>query len=776
MSVINSSTSFFRWTVYVFMIGLGLLGLGAKPKPPEEGGAGGLKNQVVVVRIEDGDISDDRRFRHLRQLISDIAQAPAKAVVFDLNTGAGYSEAAARYLMEELPKVKIPSASFVNPSALGAGALVALGSDSVYLSPVAVMGGAEPSSGDRSVAGAAKPDAEGDGKSPEKAPSTSPVGAQQLSVLKAQARSLANQKGHRPEVAEAFIDSGVEVKYGDELVSAKGELLTLTADEAVRKLQDGKSVFGKAVVDSLNDLLSLEGLGTDGQAVVFTPETYGERLAGQRHGKTKAVKPSLAKGEGSKKSAEEGHQGKGSTGFLGKKSAGDYSGKILVVPVGMDDLMITARFEFMKRVLKQARHDGAEALIFDMNTPGGRVWETGELMMRELQEVDFPTYTFVNNFAESGGCLVAIATDHIYMRPAALIGSALPVTAAGDLEGNMKQKVGEMLRDLVRSVAKLKGHDPDVAEAFVTTDTEVIKDGIMISERGTVLHLSTEEATMLVNGKPLLAKGVVDSVDEIIEREGLKGEVLNVVPLGMERFAHWVQKFSFLLIIVGLAGAYMELNAPGFGVPGVTSLLAFGLFFFGNHMAGNLAGYELAVLLVLGLVLIGVEIFILPGTILPGLAGGLLVFMSLILAMVDRFDFQYQWQDMPEAPSWGELLTGPMLTFLLGMVGALAVIGLLMRFLPKNRSFGGMVLTTSLGSGGGLDSQGDGEGQARVRYVDREGVVSADLRPAGKGMFDGELLDIVADGEFIEQGVKVRVIRHEGARIVVARVAGKNEK
>jgi len=678
-------------------------------------------------------------------------------------------------LMEELPKVEVPSVSFVNPSALGAGALIALGSDSVYLSPVAVVGGAEPLAAARSRPVAAKGNGEGESEPVEKARPASPAGsagAQQLSVLKALARSLAKQKGHRPEVAEAFIDSGVEVRDGDVVVSPKGELLTLTADEAVRRLADGKTVFGKAVVGSLNDLLSLEGLGTEDQATVYTPESYGKHLAGQRGGKTKGSEPGLAEEGGASKSGEDKSKAKGGAGLFGRKSAGNYGGKILVVPVGMDDLMITARFEFMKRVLKKARLDKAEALIFDMNTPGGRVWETGELMMRELQEVDFPTYTFVNNFAESGGCLVAIATDHIYMRPAALIGSALPVTAAGDLEGNMKQKVGEMLRDLVRSVAKLKGHDPDVAEAFVTTETEVVKDGIVISEMGTVLHLSTEEATMLVNGKPLLAKGVVNSVDEIIELEGLKGEVLNVEPLGMERFAHWVQKFSFLLIIVGLAGAYMELNAPGFGVPGVASLLAFGLFFFGNHWAGNLAGYELAVLLALGLVLIAVEVFILPGTLLPGLAGGSLVFMSLILAMVDRFDFQFQWQDLPQAPSWGELLAGPILTFVLGIVGAAAVTALVVRFLPNNHSFGGMVLTTTLGSGGGLDGQGGGKNHARGRHLGRVGVVSADLRPAGKGMFDGELLDVVADGEFIEQGTKVRVIRQEGARVVVARAEG----
>ncbi len=774
MRVINSSKSIIRRAIYLVMVSIGLFGLAAKSQQGEKKAGGeverALKERVVIIRIEDEDISDGRRFRDLRQLIADAAKAPAKAVVFDLNTGGGYSREVARYLMEELPKIKVPVLSYVNPSALGAGALVALGSDEVYLSPVAVVGGAEPSLQGRRNRSSGSVVDEGKEGAAEKKSSSSPVTAQQISVLKAQARSLAKQKGHRPEVAEAFIDSMVEARDGDEVISAKGELLTLTADEAVRKLSDGRTVFGKAVIGSIKELFNQENLGKETEALTYTAVSYGEYLTRQRRNKTgKADKGKVAAGDRGDPSGDK--EAGSDKRLFGKKSTEDYNGKILVVPVGMDDLMVTARFEFMKRVLKKARLDGAEALIFDMNTPGGRVWETGELMMRELQEANFPTYTFVNNFAESGGCLVAIATDHIYMKPAAQIGSALPVTAAGDLKGNMKQKVTEMLRDLVRNVAKLKGHDPDVAEAFVTIDTEVIKDGIMISEMGKVLHLSTEEATMIVNGKPLLAKGVVDSVEEIIELEGLKGEVLNLEPLGLERFAHLIQKFSFLLIIVGLAGAYMELNAPGFGVPGVTSLLAFGLFFFGNHLAGNLAGYELAVLLVLGLVLIGVEIFILPGTLLPGLAGGVLVFTSLILAMVDRFDFQFHWQEVPQAPSLVDLLTGPVLTLAFGVLGAVILGILLMRFLPTTGRLGGLVLTESLASGGSLDEDKAAEDEMKGdSYLGREGVVTADLRPAGKGMFDGRLLDIVADGEFIEEGKLVKIILHEGPRLVVARV------
>ena len=128
-----------------------------------------------------------------------------------------------------------------------------------------------------------------------------------------------------------------------------------------------------------------------------------------------------------------------------------------------------------------------------------------------------------------------------------------------------------------------------------------------------------------------MAKGVARNLKDIIKQEGLEGEVVSAKPLGMEAFAHWIQKLSVLLIVVGLAGAYLEINSPGFALPGLVSVLAFGLFFFGNYMAGNLAGYELAVLLVLGLILIAVEVFLFPGAIIPGAVGAALVLVALCL-------------------------------------------------------------------------------------------------------------------------------------------------
>jgi len=271
----------------------------------------------------------------------------------------------------------------------------------------------------------------------------------------------------------------------------------------------------------------------------------------------------------------------------------------------------------------------------------------------------------------------------------------------------------------------------------------------------------------------VLAKGVADSIEDIVAKEGLEGEIIEAQAYGMEAFAHWIQRFSFVLIILGLAGAYMEMQSPGFGVPGITSLLAFGLFFFGNYLAGNLAGYELAVLLVVGLILIGVEIFILPGTVIPGLVGGVMVLVAIGMAMVDRVDFTYAWKGLPGADRWGEILGGAAMTLALGFIGSVVLLLVAMRYLPKTKAGGWLVLKESVAGGASIPIEvgpgGGGEVAERKSYVGLTGEAGTDLRPAGKGRFGGLWLDIISDGEYITKGTPLTVVKHEGARIVVMR-------
>ncbi|MBL9153566.1 MAG: hypothetical protein JNK37_13815 [Verrucomicrobiales bacterium] len=742
---------------FSLLAGLGLVGLalgqGPKSAEPESPGAAGADaswaGKGLIVPVTTDDLDDAHRFRDLLDLLGKAQADGVKGVVFEINVRGGASLEAHQRLLEEMPRLPLTAHSFVNPSALGAGSLMALGTGAIYMAPASIIGGS----------GVVIDSEESEEAQRRKL-------AQELSVLKARARSLATVKGHNPVVAEAFIDSDLEARIGDEILSPKGEILTLTADEAVRPV-GGKPVLAKAIVATAEDVFRAEGI--DAPIVRVSPRDFASQRNRAR------LSPSVKAGKAAQTAPAEPGGVEGASGerraLFGKRDQISYAGKIIRIPIGEEDLATgQARFDFMDRTLKKAQLEGAEAVIFDMDTPGGYAWYTKGLLLNSLQGITVPTITFVNTRAESAGAIIAIGTDAIYMRPAATIGSALVVAGGGvEMPESLEDKVTQMAIAAVRNMAELKGHHPDVAEAFVTQEKEVKIDGVVVHEAGHVLNLNTIDATRQIGGRPVLAKGVADSIEDIVTQEGLTGEVIEAQAYGMEAFAHWIQKISFVLIILGLAGAYMEMQSPGFGVPGIVSLLAFGLFFFGNYLAGNLAGYELAVMLVVGLILIGIEIFLLPGTVIPALVGGVMVLVAIGMAMVDRVDFTYAWKGLPGADRWGEILGEAALTVTLGFFGSIVLLLAAMRFLPQTRAGGWMILKQAVPTGASIPVEtGVGEAE-RHSYVGLTGEAATDLRPAGKGRFGGLWLDIISDGEFIDKGTPLRVIKHEGSRVVVVR-------
>ncbi len=709
------------------------------------------KGRPVVVDLNGDDFNDARRLREFERLSERAVEDAAAALIYVIDVQSPSNRKEHQRLLSKLVNLEIPTIAFVKGSAIGAGALLALTSDSIYMGSSGIVGGA----------GVESPDSSSEDKKEEKAHSLS----QQQSILKARARSFAVKKGHRTDIAEAFIDADVVVVMGGKTVSRKGEVLTLTANEAIVEDSEG-SLLAKGVVESVEELLKAEGLGSD--PVRLSPRVFGETSNRARLTQATGGDGGEIGKEAKTPDSDGGVESESS--LFGRREEGSYKGKIVVLKVGEDTLATgKASFEFMDRTLKKAELDGATAVVFDMDTPGGFAWYTEGLVLNSLQNISFPTYTFVNTRAESAGAIIAVGTDHIYMRPAATIGSALVVGGSGqDLAESMQDKVTQMMIGTVRNIAELKGHNPDVAEAFVTREKEVKIDGIVIHEEGNVLNLNTIRATEDIGGRPVLAKGVAQSVEDMIKAEGLQGELVNAEPLGMEAFAHWVQKLSALLIVVGIAGAYMEMNSPGFGLPGLVSVAAFSLFFFGNYLAGNLAGYELAVLLVLGLVLIGVEVFLFPGAIIPGAVGAALVMVALGMAMVDRVDLEWKWSGLPGAETWTLIFREAFLALAFGMVGALGTIFLGMRFLPQTHFGSRLILQEAVAGGASIDQPALSSGEKS--YVGLMGETATDLLPSGKGNFEGRFLDIVSDGEFIGKGEEIRIVEHEGPRIVVTRV------
>src|SRR5437762_13658455 len=311
-----------------------------------------------------------------------------------------------------------------------------------------------------------------------------------------------------------------------------------------------------------------------------------------------------------------------------------HKGDVVVVPLRGE--ISPSLLMFLRRAEKVAESSGASAIVFEMNTYGGRL-DSAEEITSVLNHATIPTYTFINSNAGSAGSLIALATQHIYMAPVSAIGAAAPVLPTGeDLPLTQREKTISYWSAMIRSSAMKNGHNPDLGEAFMNKDKEVKIGDRVIHPKGTLLTLNAQEATEKFNGKLLLADGLADSVVDLMQKAGLKGNAVSLGPTGFEQLAFWITALAPLLLLGGIIGAYLEFKIPGVTMPGIISAICFALFFLGHYLAG-LAGWEVVALFVLGLALVIIEIlFFAHSTIVFGVLGVLLMLASMLWAMIDR--------------------------------------------------------------------------------------------------------------------------------------------
>ncbi|NIP93732.1 MAG: hypothetical protein GWO24_09845 [Akkermansiaceae bacterium] len=645
-----------------------------------------------------------------------------------IDSAGGYAEQTMK-VMEQVGALTVPSYSFVNREALGSGALMAVAAQAIYLAPRAVIGSA-------GVIRSSEQETEAERQN-------------LTSMLLAKIRTVVGQQGHNLELVQAMVTPPETEKRFGGVVVPKGTILTLTAGEAASDFE-GKPLLARGIVETVGELLEKEGLS--GAGIVT-----GAAKARPEAGKTTPPRER----QGVKR--EEGEDQK--EDLPGKIKEESFQGKIVVVKIGESDLVNTQSFKFWRRMLRRSEDEKAVAVIFDIDTPGGYAFKTKE-MMTEITRLKVPSFAFVNEDALSAGALVSVATDGIYMNPDSLIGAAGLVSSTGEIEEMMRKKLHSVFEAHVRSVAEKKGYDPELIRAMMIPDEKRDRVfGEVVVKKGELLTLTASEATSARDGKPLLAKGIVTTVEELAEREGLRGvEIVRAEPTPFEKFAWWVAKYSFLLILVGMGAAYAEMKAPGFGIGGAISLAAFGIFFFGNYVAGNLAGYEMVALFVLGIILILVEIFLIPGTGITGIAGAVCIVAALLFGMVDKVE----WGDWKVGEFTGgllDLLRGPVLSLSSGLLGGSILILILMRFLPDVPVFKFLMVEKELAGGASLPETADAGHEERIGWT---GETLTDLRPAGKAQFGTESIDVVAEGAYIAKGTRVRILEEDGMRVVVS--------
>ena len=426
------------------------------------------------------------------------------------------------------------------------------------------------------------------------------------------------------------------------------------------------------------------------------------------------------------------------------------TGPVYVATVsGTIDLGMTP---YIKRTLNTAEEAGAQAVLLDINTPGGRL-DAALSIKDALLDAQVPVIAYVNREAFSAGALIAIASNRIYMDSGGVMGAATPVDQTGESAG---EKVISAVRSDFKAVAEVRGRDPRIAEAMV--DNAVVIDGLVAE--GKLLTLTTSEALQWG-----YAEGEATSIEEVLAAEDMTGAELVQVEYSLaERFVRFLTNpvVASLLISLGFLGLLAELTSPGFGVPGIAGATLLVLFFWGHTLA-DLSGWEGVILVVLGLALIAVEALVIPGFGVPGLLGIAAFFGGLYLSLIGQ---GASTNDFVRA---GLVLLGAVVVM---VVGAAAILTLL----PNRRTMGGLSLRAALPRGTGLLT-GFGRGprdeappQEHGSLVGKRGAALTGLHPAGVARIDSHRVDVVSEGGFIDAGAEVEVIADEEYRRVVRAV------
>ncbi len=416
----------------------------------------------------------------------------------------------------------------------------------------------------------------------------------------------------------------------------------------------------------------------------------------------------------------------------------------------------------LRRGLAEAERNQAAAVLLVMDTPGGTLSAASDIV-RSIQASKTPVHTFVEKQALSAGAIIALSTRTIYMAPGSVIGDALPILMSPmggiqEMSEGVEEKAVSAVSALVRSAAQAAGHDPELAEKMVRRELEYSIGDEVISPAGQLLTLTAEEAARPgpVEGRPLLSSGTHPDAEAVIEALGLSGHpVMEMEVTPAERIARLIAAAAPILMMLGFLGIYIEFRTPGIGLPGMLGVFCLVLFFWGHHIAG-LAGMEDLILFAVGVLLLLLELLVIPGFGITGLLGIVLIFLSLVGAMTRMTP------GGPWLPTWPDIQI-PVYKLALSLVGTGAGILLLSRYLPRSRLFNRLALSAATSAAEGYTASPD-----TSRWVGKTGTTLTPLHPSGAARMDGERLDVVTSGEFLDAGVPVRIVEAHGSRIVVA--------
>lgn len=433
--------------------------------------------------------------------------------------------------------------------------------------------------------------------------------------------------------------------------------------------------------------------------------------------------------------------------------------QVSVVVIPIQDQIDAPTLFVLRRGIKDALDRKVDALVLDMNTPGGNAAVALE-MMEAIQNFSGTTITYVNKEAMSAGAFIAASTQEIWFAPRGVIGAAAAVTSEGqDIPETMRLKITSFLTAKIRAISEGKGYRGQVLSAMIDKDFELKIDDKVLKKPGALLSLTDQEAMARYGNppQPLLGAGVAQDLDALLkEKYGSGNYTLSRLEVTWsERLAQYLTKLSPVLLGLGMLALFIEFKTPGFGFFGVAGIVLLAVVFLSSYVAG-LSGHEPMIVFAIGFVLLVLELVFFPGVVVVALAGLTLMMASFLWAMTDV------WPNQPFALS-SELLLVPLEKLGLAILIAGGTFAALARFLPhgwfwQRLAVGGAVIGAGHSSKHILD---------RETLVGRAGVAATSLFPSGQVELDGRRYEARLEMGFAESGTRVRVVKQTEFNLIV---------
>ncbi len=399
----------------------------------------------------------------------------------------------------------------------------------------------------------------------------------------------------------------------------------------------------------------------------------------------------------------------------------------------------------VKKAFAEAEVQKADIIIMKLNTYGGELSAADEIHTLILNS-KIPVYVLVEQNAASAGALISISCDSIYMKRGSTIGAASVVNQAGEI---MPDKYQSYMRGMMRATAQQRGRDPMIAEGMVTPNG-YLKD---IADSGRIITMTTDEAI-----RYHYCQAQAEDVREVLKHAGVSEYTLvTYEPSWLDAFIGFLMNpiVNSILLLMIIGGIYFEFQHPGIGIPLFMGLGAAVLYFAPLYIDGLAANWEILIFVV-GVILLVLEIFVIPGFGVAGITGIILVVAGLTLALLNNHNFDFSFTSSTVIFS---ALLRVVAIVTLGLIAAFAF----GRSFLDSRAMKNVVLTDTMKSTTGfIDAPSKLKG-----LIHQTGTAVTDLRPSGTVNVNNEQRDAVGEGGYIHKGEAIRVIEIRGNYLVV---------